>query len=463
MGDKSGLRAFYWFFSMSDFMGGDVIYALSSGAGPSGVAVVRASGAGVVELAEAMCGRVPQPRMATVCSLYHPIDKTLLDQALVLFFKGPKSFTGEDVVEFHVHGGRAVVESVLEALGSFPGCRLAERGEFSRRGFENGKLDLLEVEGLADLIAADTKAQHSQALAQMQGRFSSLYENWRSQLIYAIALVESALDFSDEGDVPEEVAGEAVAPVRDLYKAIEAHLDDGHRGEIVRDGFRVAIAGRPNAGKSRLLNALAQRDVAIVSDEAGTTRDVIEVRLDIEGYPIVLSDTAGLRETASKVEQEGIRRSVETSRQAGLILWVVDGAAPELSVPDELTGFGVPVLSIWNKGDVVSPSKNQSEGLDIEISAETGEGLSELINLIGAQASTQLGLGEGVMITRVRHRALLHRTVEALGAFLKGDMVETELRAEDLRRAAFALGGLTGKVDVEDVLDHLFLEFCVGK
>ena len=444
-------------------MSAETIYALSSGQGVAGVGVIRLSGKGVVEILQGFCGLVPEPRRALLCDLKHPIDGTFLDQALVLYFKGPKSFTGEDVAEFHVHGGRAVIEGVLSALGALPFTRMAEAGEFSRRGFENGKLDLLEVEGLADLIAADTAAQKSQALQQMRGVFSGLYEQWRADLIYAIALVESALDFSDEGDVPEDIAGEASPRINALYEAIERRLDDGHRGEIVRDGFKVVIAGPPNAGKSALLNALAKRDVAIVSDEAGTTRDVIEVRLDVNGLPVIVSDTAGLRETPSKVEQEGIRRSFQEVDRADFVLWLVDGAAPILDVPDELSGQDKPVLTLWNKLDM-GPVDPSFEGkIDLALAAETGQGLGKLIEEIGKQAQRQVGSGEGVLITRARHRDLLLSVLEALGDFLEGDLVDTELRAEDLRRAAFALGRLTGKVDVEDILDKLFVEFCIGK
>jgi len=444
-------------------MSAETIYALSSGQGVAGVGVIRLSGSGVRDVLHRFCGRVPEPRRALLCELKHPDDGSFLDQALVLYFKGPNSFTGEDVAEFHVHGGRAVIEGVLSALGALPFTRMAEAGEFSRRGFENGKLDLLEVEGLADLIAADTAAQKSQALQQMRGVFSALYEQWRADLIYAIALVESALDFSDEGDVPEDIAGQASPQVKSLYEATEAHLNDGHRGEIVREGFKVVIAGPPNAGKSALLNALAKRDVAIVSDEAGTTRDVIEVRLDVNGLPVIVSDTAGLRETSSKVEQEGIRRSFMEVERAGLVLWLVDGAAPSLDVRDELSGQDRPVLTVWNKLDVSPVDRSFEPKIDLALSAQGGQGLGQLVEEIGRQASLQVGSGEGVFITRARHRDLLLSVMEALSDFLEGDLVDTELRAEDLRRAAFALGRLTGKVDVEDVLDKLFVEFCIGK
>lgn len=445
------------------FMSSDTIYALSSGQGPTGVAVIRLSGCGVEEIVKRFCGRLPAVRRASVCTLVDPIEGMPLDQALVLFFKGPHSFTGEDVAEFHVHGGRAVIEGVLSALGSMASTRMAEAGEFSRRGFENGKLDLLEVEGLADLISAETKAQKTQALAQMRGIFSALYEGWRHDLIKALAMVESALDFSDEGDVPGEIAGQSLEPVRGLFEAISAHLDDGHRGEIVRDGFRVVIVGPPNAGKSRLLNSLAQRDVAIVSDEAGTTRDVIEVRLDVFGLPVIVSDTAGLRETSSKVELEGIRRGLAQIDQAGLVLWMIDGAAPNMSLPCELEGVDVPVLRIWNKVDVAPLPADIADQVDFSISSELGVGIDQLIEHIGKRAPEAGGSGEGALITRARHRDLLVSVQEALGDFLSGDLTDVELRAEDLRRAAFALGRLTGKVDVEDILDHLFVEFCIGK
>ena len=445
----------------------ETIYALSSGAGPSGVAVIRVSGPEVQNITTSLCGKLPNDRVAQLCRLIDRSDNSVLDEALVLFFKGPRSFTGEDVVEFHIHGGRAVISSVLSKLSTFVNCRMAERGEFSRRGFENGKLDLIEVEGLADLIAADTLGQKSQALTQLGGETSKLYDEWRSDLIYAIALVESALDFSDEADVPEDIAGEALPTVQNLYNKIEAFLDDGARGEIVRDGFRVVIVGPPNAGKSRLLNALARRDVAIVSDEAGTTRDVIEVRLDIDGLPVIVTDTAGIRETKSKVELEGIRRSFEQAKQAELILYLIDGTKPQMEVQldldAELLKAEIPVLKVWNKSDLTGvPAENASE-VSVEISAQEGFGLDKLTALISEAVHERVGQGESVVITRERHRELLYKCSTELENFLTGDLSDTELRAEDLRQAAFSLGRLVGRVDVEDVLDKIFVEFCIGK
>jgi tRNA modification GTPase len=437
------------------------IYALSTAPGRAGIAVIRVSG----PAAEAVMARIvvgaPKPRVAAFRTLRHPETGEAIDQAVVVWFAAPLSETGEDVVEFQVHGSRAVVAALLSALGSIPGCRLAEPGEFARRGFENGKLDLAQVEGLADLIDAETEAQRRQALAQTGGSLSKLYEGWRARLIEISALTEAAIDFSDEGDVAASSFEEARSRAEQLAHEISAHLDDGHRGEILRDGFRVALLGAPNAGKSSLLNALARRDAAIVSAEAGTTRDVIEVRLDLGGLPVIVSDTAGIREAASEVEKEGIRRSLAAAREADLILWLTEKAEKSESIPP--LGFSRETsLVIHSKADL--PHESQSlQTADLAVSAKTGAGLDRLIEAIADRAEKAVGTRADPALTRARHREALERARADIRTFLTGSPAALELRAEDVRRAAQALGRITGRVDVEDVLDQIFSRFCIGK
>jgi len=351
------------------------IFALSSAPGRAGVAVIRISGPAAGTVLDTLAAPRPEPRSAKIRYLRRPETGEILDQALVLWFPAPRSFTGEDVAELHVHGGRAVVQAVLRAIGDIPGCRLAEPGEFARRAFENGKLDLTMAEGLADLIDAETEAQRKQALRQAGGALANLYDGWRNSLIEALALVEAAIDFSDEGDVGSETYDQAVRVVRDLEAAIRRHLADGRRGEILREGFNVVLAGPPNVGKSSLLNALARREAAIVSEEAGTTRDVIEVRLDLEGLPIVVGDTAGIREATGAVEREGIRRTLARTREADLVLWLMDASAPDPNLPSELTDLAGRTLWVLNKidlcPDVGLPGVPENA---IAISALTGQG-----------------------------------------------------------------------------------------
>jgi tRNA modification GTPase len=391
----------------------------------------------------------------------------LIDRGLVLWFPGPASFTGEDMAEIHVHGSRAVVRAVIDSLLTLPFTRLAEPGEFARRAFENGKLDLTEVEGLADLIAAETEAQARQALAQAEGSLRRLYEGWRSQLLSAQALIEAGLDFADEGDVATDVSVKAGAVVGELLESISRHLAD-RRGERLRDGLRIVIAGAPNAGKSSLLNALAKRDVAIVSEEAGTTRDVIEVHLDLGGIPVILTDTAGIREARGKVEAEGINRALARVVDADLVLWVVDATAPvwDVSVGAYTRQAGQKSAMRWqitalNKIDLAQDASFVRDC--IKISAKTGQGLDLLIDRLHAEAAnaTEQGAGSPLM-TRARHRVELEGTQAALKRF--GDLsLSPEFKAEELRIAARHLGRLTGRIDVEEVLGAIFAEFCVGK
>lgn len=442
------------------------IFALSTAPGRAGVAVVRISGEKAGTVLEALTGgKRPAPRHAALRTLRDPATGSVLDRGLVLWLPGPASFTGEDCAELHIHGGPAVIKSLLATLTNQQGCRLAEPGEFSRRAFENGKIDLAEAEGVADLIEAETEAQRRQALAQAGGALSDLYHHWRAHLIDASALTEAAIDFSDESDVAEDAFEKARAMVVQVLPEIQAHLDDGHRGEIVRDGFRVALIGPPNVGKSSLLNALARRDVAIVSAEAGTTRDVVEVRLDLKGYPIIISDTAGLREDAGDVEREGMRRARNAAERAQLVLVLFHNKEDLAALPEfEKNPEKQNKINVLSKVDLKPLDTRTRADADLAVSAETGAGLEDLIGLIADRAAEQLATpSDAPVISQLRHRQALEFCVADLEAFIAGAAADTELRAEDLRGAITVLGRITGRVDVEDILDQVFGRFCIGK
>ncbi|MBI1648499.1 tRNA uridine-5-carboxymethylaminomethyl(34) synthesis GTPase MnmE [Hyphomicrobium sulfonivorans] len=447
----------------------DTIFALSSAPGRAGVAVVRISGPAAGEVVDRMAPPRGDTRRAVLRHIRHHQSGDVLDDALVLWLQGPRTETGEDMAELHLHGSPAIVSAVLEALGRFPGCRMAEAGEFTIRSFRNGKIDLAQVEGLADLIAADTEAQRKQALAQAQGALSKLCEGWRGSLIEASALAEAAIDFSDEADVADDAFARARAIVAEVLPTILAHLDDGHRGEILRDGFRVVLAGAPNAGKSSLLNALARRDAAIVSDEAGTTRDAIEVRLDLSGLPVIVTDTAGIREATGAIEREGIRRSLEHVREADLVLWLCDAREALPPMPAEVASRDqAQSLTVATKIDLLPAASPDAPpplpfAADLAISVRTGEALNALVQRIAAIAGQRIGDQSSPALTRERHRESLNQCAEALARFLAGDADQHELRAEDLRMAVQALGRITGRVDVEDILGQIFSRFCIGK
>ncbi|MFE1597561.1 tRNA uridine-5-carboxymethylaminomethyl(34) synthesis GTPase MnmE [Methylobacterium sp. ID0610] len=432
----------------------DTIFAPASGFGRAAVAVVRISGPRAVAVLEVLTRRPPPPpRRLSLRILRDPGSGEVLDQALVAWMPGPGTFTGEDSVELQLHGGPAVRMAVLRTLGSIPGLAPAEPGAFTRRAFLNGRMDLTEVEGLADLIDAETEAQRRQAMRQLDGGLGRLVEGWRKALLDVLAMTEAALDFSDEGDVDDAALSQAgLAAARDVGRAIRAALADGRRGERLRDGLTVVLAGAPNAGKSTLLNALAKRDAAIVSSVPGTTRDAIEVRCDLGGLPVVLVDTAGLRESADSIEVEGIARSRRRIAQADLVLWLVP---PEGS--DEPAPAGAVVVR--TKADL-APS---GPGGGLSISAVTGQGLGALLDAIEAAAQAALGAGDAV-VTRERQRRALEACADHLDRAIGGaGALPAELVAEDLRLAVRALGVVAGRVGVEEVLDRLFASFCIGK
>ncbi|XP_051967778.1 tRNA modification GTPase GTPBP3, mitochondrial isoform X2 [Xyrauchen texanus] len=466
----------------------DTIFALSSGQGRCGVAVIRVSGpasALSISCLTSSTRGLPAARTATLRNIIHPQTQELLDRGLVLWFPGPGSFTGEDCAEFHIHGGPAVINGVLQALGSLPGLRPAESGEFTRRAFYAGKLDLTEVEGLGDLIHAETEAQRRQALRQMAGDLGRVYQDWSVRLKRCLAHVEAFIDFSEDELIEDGILNDVDTAVRQLQTEMENHLLDQRRGERLRSGVQVVIAGSTNAGKSSLLNMLTQRPSAIVSPTAGTTRDVVEVPLDIGGYPVLLSDTAGLRDTTDSVEQEGVRRARQRVEQADLSLVVVDltqlPSDPQL-VPDFLTGYLRNILEhrqhcvlILNKSDLISAEQNSSIRASLWLagdvppacflSCHTKDGLDGLLTVLQDRLKTLCGdpLIGSPSLTQTRHRTHLQKSIEALHQYFQYKHVDLVLAAEGLRLGLNSLGRITGRVGAEEILDVIFKDFCIGK
>jgi tRNA modification GTPase len=441
------------------------IFALSSGRPPSAIAIVRVSGSQAGEVLKTLAGPLPAPRQASR-RLLRDAAGQLLDDAVVLWFPAPGSATGEDVAEFHVHGGRAVLAALLVAISVVPNTRAAEPGEFTRRAFENGKLDLTEAEGLDDLIHADTDRQRRQALRQLQGLLGDRARDWRERIIEASALIEAGIDFSDEGDVPAELRAPAIEAITALHDEIAKVLAAQGHSERLRDGLVVAIAGEPNVGKSTLMNQLARREVAIVSPHAGTTRDVIEVQLDLDGYPVTVIDTAGIRETEDPVEQEGVRRARARTEEADLVLWLVEGGQaidPAALRSLRKSGDGDrPDGAVWIVRNKIDLGAAGSAG-EFGISASRGDGIPELVEALVAFAAEFFGTTEGGLVTRARQRDLLAQASDSLRRSLGLVEEGEELAAEELRAAAYALGRLLGRVDVEDVLGAIFQKFCIGK
>ncbi|KZB66775.1 tRNA modification GTPase MnmE [Thalassospira lucentensis] len=452
----------------------DTIFALSSGAGRAGVAVIRLSGPMAGPTLCALLGRdnLPKARHAIYAPIRDPKTEERLDDAVAIYFAGPASFTGEDVVELHTHGGRAVIDGVLDCLAARPGLRIAEPGEYTRRAFENGKMDLTAAEGIADLIDAETAAQRRQAVRQMAGELGTLYENWRARLMKALAYIEADIDFPDE-DLPGGIVPVVRGDLSSVHGEMDKHLADNRRGERLREGFQIVILGAPNAGKSSLLNRLAMREAAIVSEIAGTTRDMIEVHLDLGGFPVTMVDTAGLRESGDVIETEGVRRATARAEDADLRLVVVDRSdwphidaeaarlidANTILLVNKVDGLDVgDIPTVWSGKSAIG---DRLELPVLPISAMTGQGMESLLQLLETRVKEGLDFAGPVPLTRLRHRQALERASDHLDRGLQTDIAE--LAAEDVRLAVREIGKITGRVDVEDLLDIIFGDFCIGK
>ncbi len=456
----------------------DTIIALASGSGRAGVAVIRASGPGSAGLLRALTREdadvsretsLPAPRRAAIRTL-RDAQGGFIDEAIVLWMPGPHSYTGEDVVEFHVHGGAAVVEAVLASATVSRLCRIADPGEFTRRAFDAGRMDLTQAEAVGDLIDAETEGQRRQAGRLYQGEAARVFEGWRGLLMSAMAALEASIDFPDEADIPGEINLTALEPIEALAAELEAALGDAGRLRSVREGFRIAILGPPNAGKSSLMNRLARREAAIVSPIAGTTRDVVEVRLVLAGYPVWVADTAGLREAADAIEAEGIRRALARAEEADLRLWVSDAAdvSRETRPGARRSGLGEERpgdLQVLNKADLLSAAPAEAGEDVFVVSAQSGAGFEALESRLARIVRERLETDEAPLVTRARHRELVEEALAAVERALEGARIGmgAELVSEDLRLAARALGRITGSIDAEDLLDRIFSQFCVGK
>ena len=447
-------------------MDNQTIYALSTVFGKSGVAVIRISGDKALEAVKAMTNldvEKLKPRYAYFASLHHTEDKRVLDKALLLYFKAPKSFSGEDVVEFQTHGSRAVISSIMDSLSRLEGFRLAEPGEFSKRAFHNGKMDLTEAEGLADLIDAETSEQQKYAIRQMEGGLKNLYEGWREGLLKILAHLEAYIDFPEE-EIPQDIISDMENGVFKLSEDIKAHLSDNSAGERLREGFRVVIVGPPNAGKSSLINTIVKREAVIVSDIAGTTRDAIDIYLDLGGYPVIFTDTAGLRETEEIIEKKGIEIAQNKIVNADLVICLFDGSKDSVQLFDNIKkSFKNKLLFVANKSDkLTSEQRSFFEKEDcLVISAKDYESVKQLLKAIEERIKSVFSSGSSALITRRRYREALQKTLENLRQFSFDK--EIELTAEDIRLAARELGKITGRIEVEEILDKIFGSFCIGK
>jgi tRNA modification GTPase len=436
----------------------DTIFALSSGAGKAGIAVIRVSGPQARQALELLASPVPKERIAALRT-FRDSRSAVLDQGLAFWFPGPGSATGEDMAEFHCHGSAVAVEAILHVLASTPGLRPAEAGEFTRRSFANGRMDLVEVEGLADLLSARTEAQRKLAIAHVLGQASSVYEGWRTAIITILGRIEAAVDFADEAGVVDAAIAGAGEAARALIAELREAADRFEDARALRDGIKVVLAGPPNAGKSTLLNLLARREAAIVSPIPGTTRDVIEVAMDLGGLPVVLTDTAGLRaKTGETIEAVGMERAQREAEQADILIWVT---SPDIE--NGPTPSALPSIRIRNKSDLESDPLNRERNGELAVSAHTGAGIPAFVDKLSGLIRQRYGRLEHASVIRVRHVQAVRQIIILLEAFLDQDPAHIELAAERLREAATVLGRITGRIDVEDLLDHVFGEFCIGK
>jgi tRNA modification GTPase len=438
------------------------IYALSSGRGPSGIAIIRLSGKDTLEITTLITKKKKiNVKEINLCKFYDPANDSLIDEGLLLLFPSPNSFTGDDLVEFHVHGSNAVITQFLKVLSERPNCRLAEPGEFTKIAFQNNKIDLLEAESIGDLIHSETELQRQQAIKLVQGNASIYYNNLRDKLVKSLAYIEAQIDFAED-DLPDNVLEEVQASIKEVYQDIKKILNDNKIGEKIREGFKVAIIGEVNAGKSSLLNLLSKREAAIVSEEEGTTRDIIETYLNIDGYPVILADTAGIREAKSEIEKKGISLALTKSKEADLNLIVIDNTLKTINKKIESL-INDKSIVVLNKSDIDNNQKyNFKEA--VLVSVKENKNIDELIKKIKDRLSTKFTLPNNILVTRERHRIKLNYCLKEINNFLKKDQKkDIEMAAEDLRLATRHLGGIVGKVDVEEILGSIFKDFCIGK
>ncbi|MDC6482253.1 tRNA uridine-5-carboxymethylaminomethyl(34) synthesis GTPase MnmE [Pelagibacteraceae bacterium] len=438
------------------------IYALSSGRGPSGIAIIRLSGKDTIKIAELITKRKnTNVKEINLCKFYDPSNNSLIDEGLLLLFPTPNSFTGDNLAEFHIHGSNAVIAQFLKVLSEQLNCRLAEPGEFTKVAFQNNKIDLLEAESIGDLIHSETELQRQQAIKLVQRNASDYYNNLREKLVKSLAYIEAQIDFAED-DLPDNVLKEVQSSIKEVHEDIKKILNDNKVGEKIREGFRVAIIGEVNAGKSSLLNLLSKREAAIVSEEEGTTRDIIEIYLNIDGYPVILADTAGIREAKNEIEKKGILLAINKSKEADLNLVVIDNTSNSLNkkIQSLINDNSIVVL---NKSDVDSNSKHNFKK-SVLISVKENKNINELIKKIKNHLDSKYTSSENVLITRERHRVKLNHCLNEIDNFLKKDQKkDIEMAAEDLRLATRHLGGIVGKVDVEEILGSIFKDFCIGK